>query len=113
MKTLKFEGYSDDTFGEYGVTHNDCDNCASLEPIQCLVKSGDESLVVVGQYAKTALDACWVIGVTMEAENKDIPEWDMRVKTAKNKYSPILEIDVPDDFSLQWFNNGEAVETAE
>jgi len=28
MKTLKFKGYSDDIFGEYGVTNTDYDNCA-------------------------------------------------------------------------------------
>ncbi len=26
MKTLKFMGYSDDTFGEYGITNEDIDN---------------------------------------------------------------------------------------
>jgi hypothetical protein len=29
MPTLRFEGYSDDTFGEYGHTNDDYDNCAS------------------------------------------------------------------------------------
>lgn len=38
MHTLKFHGYSDDTFGEYGVTNQDCDNCASGMPIQCVVE---------------------------------------------------------------------------
>ncbi len=37
MRKLRFEGYSDDTFGEYGLTGDDVDNCASLEPIQCIV----------------------------------------------------------------------------
>lgn len=40
MKTLKFEGYSDDTFGEYGVTNQDVDNCATMEPIQCVIDCG-------------------------------------------------------------------------
>ena len=105
MKTLKFAGYSDDTFGEYGVTNDDYDNCASGKPIQCLIKSGDDSLVVVGQYAETALEACWVIGITMEEDGKSIPNWDIRMKTA-HAYSPMLEIDVPDDFSLTWYDNG-------
>ena len=37
MKTLRFQGYSDDTFGEYGVTNQDVDNCGSCKPIQCLI----------------------------------------------------------------------------
>lgn len=37
---LKFEGYSDDTFGEYGVTGEDVDDCGSMEPIQCIVNAG-------------------------------------------------------------------------
>lgn len=32
MRTLKFHGYGDDTFGEYGVTGQDCDNCANESP---------------------------------------------------------------------------------
>jgi hypothetical protein len=37
-KTLRFEGFSDDTFGEL-TTREDYDNCASGEPITFLVKS--------------------------------------------------------------------------
>ena len=40
MRTLKFHGYGDDTFGEYGVTNQDCDNCANEKPIQCIVDCG-------------------------------------------------------------------------
>jgi hypothetical protein len=38
MPTLRFEGYSDDTFGEYAHTNNDYDNCASGESIEFLVE---------------------------------------------------------------------------
>ena len=31
MRILKFHGYSDDTFGEYGETGQDVDNCGSLD----------------------------------------------------------------------------------
>ena len=109
MKTLKFEGYSDDTFGEYGVTNEDYDNCASFRPIQCVIQSKDESLVVVGQYSESALDGCWVIGITMEEEGKKIPNWDIRMKMSNSAYSPILEIDVPDDFKLTWYDNGKKI----
>lgn len=39
MKTLKFMGHSDDTFGEYGATMDDIDNAGSGEPIQCVIKA--------------------------------------------------------------------------
>lgn len=39
MKTLKFMGYSDDTFGEYGVTNEDVDNCGRGNPIQCVINA--------------------------------------------------------------------------
>ena len=38
---LRFEGYSDDTFGEYGVTNDDYDNSASGKPIYS--HHGDEN----------------------------------------------------------------------
>lgn len=108
MKTLMFVGYSDDTFGEYGVTMDDCDNCGSLEPIQCLISAGEDKLLVVGQYSKTHLDGCWVIGVSMEREGAKLPDWSMRFKNGDCPYSPLLEIDVPDDFELTWYKNGKS-----
>lgn len=40
MHRLCFYGYSDDTFGEYGVTGDDIDNCGNCEPIQCVIDCG-------------------------------------------------------------------------
>lgn len=53
MKTLVFRGYSDDTFGEYGVTGDDVDTCASYKPVQCRIDSLSGSMLVVGQYSVT------------------------------------------------------------
>ena len=39
MKTLRFMGHSDDTFGEYGTTMDDIDNAGSGDPIQCIVEA--------------------------------------------------------------------------
>lgn len=106
MKTLKFQGQSDDTFGEYGITGQDADNCASCKPIQCLIKSGEGSLLVVGQYSNSHInEGCWVIGISMEAEDKRLPDWPIRIVNGDCGYSPVLEIDVPDEFELEWFNN--------
>ena len=113
MKTLKFEGHSDDTFGEYGITHKDVDNCASGKPIQCLINSREGRLLVVGQYAESHLSGCWIIGVSMADEDEPIPEWPIRVKSAENGYSPQLEIVVPDDADLIFYNNGRRCEDDE
>lgn len=109
MKTLKFEGCSDDTFEEYGITGTSVDNCASCKPIQCLIRSGDESMLVVGMYNDAHhIGGCWVIGISMEDEGKGLPTWATRFTAGG--YSPILEVDVPDDFALAWFDNGEEVQ---
>lgn len=42
MRILKFYGYSDDTFGEYGLTNEDVDNCGCCEPIQCMIDCGNK-----------------------------------------------------------------------
>lgn len=106
MKTLKFEGHSDDTFGEYAVTHEDIDNCASLKPIQCLITSSDGAMLIVGQYSSNHISDCWVIGISMANDKTPLPEWPIRFKTAASGYSPVLEVDVPDDFGLTWYSDG-------
>lgn len=111
MKTLVFQGYSDDTFGElecFGIT---VDNYANQKPIQCHVKSSEGELLVVGQYAKSHLTGCWVIGISMIDENVPIPNWPIRFLPVKEGYSPILEIDVPDDVTLTFYNNRKKVKT--
>lgn len=114
MRTLRFEGYSDDTFGEYGLTGDDVDNCASGTPIQCVVDCGEFGrLMVIGQYSKASCDnGCWAVGVSKVDEFDDFPDWDMRLREgAETKYSTALEIDLPPgDFNLIWYNDGEEVE---
>jgi hypothetical protein len=58
MKTLRFEGYSDDTFGEYAVTRDDYDNCASGEPVEFLITAPslpEAGMVVTGQHCPARL----------------------------------------------------------
>ncbi len=88
MKTLKFMGHSDDTFGEYGTTMDDVDNAGSGTPIQCVVEADGTALIVTGQYDRNGTGT-----------------WDMRISF--EGYTTVLEIDVPDDFELTWYNNGE------
>ena len=57
MKTLKFMGHSDDTFGEYGTTMDDVDNAGSGTPIQCVVEADGTALIVTGQYDRNGTGA--------------------------------------------------------
>lgn len=110
MRKLRFKGYGDDTFGEYGLTGNDVDNCASLEPIQCVVDCGEFGrCMVIGQFSKASCNnGCWMIGVSKVDEYDDFPDWNMRLRdSAELGYSMELEIDLPPgDFDLIWYDNG-------
>ncbi len=113
MKTLKFQGYGDDTFGEYGVTGQDCDNCANGEPIQCIVDCGEFGRVlVVGQYSSVSMDSgCWLAGMTKVSEHEELPDWNFRYEQSDCPYSPALLMDLPEgDFNLKWFIGGREVE---
>jgi hypothetical protein len=107
MKTLKFMGYSDDTFGEYGVTNEEIDNCGSCKPIQCVINAGDTALIVTGQYSRFGTGT-WDIGISLFVEEYNLPDWAIR--TSFEDYTTVLEIDVPDDFELTWYNDGERME---
>jgi len=102
MKTLRFEGYSDDTFGEL-TTREDYDNCASGEPIIFKVWSGqaNDGLYVFGQYCPGPLTG-WMIGVGRLNDDDDqhMPDWPIRLQSGIDRdrsYSPQLIIDAPDD----------------
>jgi hypothetical protein len=107
MKTLRFEGSSDDTFGEM-TTREDYDNCASGEPIifKVFSKAADEGFYVVGQYCPGPLTG-WMIGVGRHHEDDDahMPAWPMRIEQSLGKhptpYSPTLIIEAPDDVTVE------------
>lgn len=95
---LRFEGYSDDTFGEYQHTNDDYDNCASGKPIEWLVQAPNgESLIVFGQYAPGSVGG-WMIGVgTHDPDHNDdpLPPWPIRLTRGERPYSPALHITAP------------------
>ena len=106
MKPLQFYGHSDDTFGEYGRTHDDHDNCASGKPIRFLVKHGDDQLIVVGQYGQ-GTGASWTVGVDMVGEDIPLPPWRIWIRAGKASecgYSPTLEIDAPEGTTVTLFS---------
>lgn len=110
MKRLEFYGCSDDTFGEYGVTGDDVDNCGSRYPIQCVIDCKDKGrLMAIGQYSKASLgNGCWMVGISKVEESDEFPDWKINVEyCAEIEYSPKLSVELPDgDFSLTWYNNG-------
>lgn len=114
MERLRFNGYGDDTFGEYGVTGQDVDNCGSCEPIQCVIDCGEHRrLMVVGQYSRASLgNGCWMVGVCKVKEEDEFPDWKISVGyCAETEYSVELTVEVPtSDFKLTWFKNGDEVE---
>jgi hypothetical protein len=104
MKLLRFEGYSDDTFGEYGITNEDHDNCASGKRIVFKVWSPGENdgLFVVGQYCPGPLTG-WMVGVGRLNEDDDcpLPPWSMFIGRAERPYTPTLIIEAPDDVTVE------------
>ena len=111
MKTLRFQGYSDDTFDCSGpgidVDHDDCAQ-GSLRAMR--VSSGDMGLIVTGQYAPCILNRnmhlhSWVIGICNQIElfsdTKPLPNWPIRIMSCERTYTPLLEIDVPDDVVVE------------
>jgi hypothetical protein len=104
--TLRFEGYSDDTFGEVEHFGDDFDNAASGKPIRYLVTHPDVEggLVVVGQYGRDDVPGDWFIGVAgYDPECRDVPmpDWPVRIARSERPYSPALIIEAPAGVRIQ------------
>ncbi len=116
MPTLRFEGYSDDTFGEMFFFDDDYDNCASGEPIEYLVLGpaidGQEQLgiVVTGQHCP-GNSGSWMIGVANydpTFEDRKFPNWKMRLEVQHHKgYEPALVIEAPDGVTIKCLTRGD------
>lgn len=105
MKLLRFEGHSDDTFGEVEAFNDDYDNCASGKPIEYLVEAGGLAVVVTGQHCP-GHSGSWLIGVANfdpEAADVDFPRWPMRIEPQayRNGFQPSLVIEAPDDVKIR------------
>lgn len=102
MRTLMFGGSSDDTFGEITPRGDEYDNCASGQPIEYRLDSSEGSLIVFGQYCH-ASSGGWLVGIAPVDGVDDaqaIPPWPIRIRPGERCYSPVIEIDVPDDTKL-------------
>jgi len=109
VKHLRFIGNIDDTFGEYGWSRDEYDNCASGEPIEWEVMDAEgKGVLVIGQYSN-ANNGAWTIGVTpwhnhRKKEDPVMPPWAMRFEQpgqGEAPYSPVLVIEAPDDISIR------------
>lgn len=106
MPILRFEGYSDDTFGEIAHTKDDYDNCASGEPIEYLVAhmASGMGVVVTGQHCP-GKSGSWMIGVANwdpDFADTDFPRWPMRIEAQdyRNGFQPSLVIEAPDGVTV-------------
>ena len=116
MKTFRFEGYSDDTFGEVAVTHDDYDNCASGGRIEYLITAASEpdcGLLITGQYCP-GNSGSWLIGIANhdpDGNDRPMPDWPARFivndRDERYRFNPVLLIDVPDDAELRCLNRNE------
>jgi len=101
MQTFKFEGHSDDTFGEYGITNIDHDNCASGSPIQFTIKMPDGSgIAVTGMYCHGFhIGEGWMIGAETLCEDNPV-DWTITMKPSHEGYKNQLTVIAPDDAAL-------------
>lgn len=108
---LRFEGYSDDTFGEVGYFMDDYDNGASGKPIEYLVLGPvidgeiQQGIVVTGQHCPNNSHT-WMIGVAgydPEYLDVDFPRWPMRIEPQdyRNGFQPSLVIDAPEGTTIK------------
>ena len=90
MPTLRFEGYSDDTFGEYAHTNDDYDNCASGKPIEYLVQDpvAGIGVVVTGQYFP-GNSIGWMIGLANY--DSHFPRWLMKFDPDGDRNALVIE----------------------
>ena len=106
-QVFEFEGFSDDTFGEYAGSCIDFDNCADGTPISFELKTPDGvGIVVTGQYAPGDLQT-WLIGVAPINEDKQV-DWHMNFKNASNGYSMVLHVVAPMNTTLTCLNSGQS-----
>jgi len=66
-------------------------------------------MIVTGQYCPGTLTS-WAIGIALVEGDDDcqaLPTWPLRWKGREGGYSPILEIDAPDDVAAELIYAGE------
>lgn len=101
---LYFSGSSDDNFGwEADSGYGDEIGCYGTPGwFKAQVPNGDGLMVFAHYTPKGCPDGTWVLGVTLLAENRPLPDWPISYATAENGYSPVLVVDAPEDVAITW-----------
>jgi hypothetical protein len=111
LRTLRFYGHSDDTFGYEEIVDgsdrgDDHDNCNNGSLMAFKITSKDEGMIVTGQYAPSPIpDGTWVVGITLLKEDSPLPNWPMKWGTSDLVYSPSLILEAPDDAVIEDITN--------
>ena len=107
-KKYIFEGYSDDTFGEYGITGIDHDDCGSGSTRAFIVsRAGGEGVLITGQYNRAGM---WHIGMSLLNEDKPLNKDEWQISFEPNEeaaYRNRLVVNAPDDAGLQLIGDSE------
>lgn len=110
MPVLRFEGDSDDRFGEVEFFDHQFDNCGNGQAVEYLVlgpqvdAQPQEGLVVSGQFGRHG--SGWSVSVTNydpEGVDAAMPRWPMRIEPQhyRNGFQPSLVIEAPDGVSIR------------
>ena len=107
-KKYIFEGYSDDTFGEYGITNIDHDDCgnSTLREFTVARPSG-EGVSITGIYCDNGM---WNIGMAVLDEEKPLnADWYIYFEPNEERaYHNRLVVVAPDDAKLKCLTSGES-----
>lgn len=107
-KKYVFEGCSDDTFGEYGITNIDHDDGAEHTIRHFTVKRpSGEGVLITRQYA---VSGTWHIGMSILDENKPLnkDEWQFYFEPNEEAaYRNRLIVNAPDDADVQFITDKE------
>lgn len=115
MPLLRFEGESDDRFGEvehFDVQHDNCGNGRVVEYLVLGPKDGpqpQEGLVVSGQFGRHG--SGWSVSVANhDPEGLDVamPRWPMRIEPQRyrNSFQPSLVIEAPEGVTIKCLQEG-------
>lgn len=113
MKTIYFEGYSDDVFAEEYVTNgNNYDDYGNRFIFLVSVEGEKGGIVVTGEYATILIEenciSSWHIGVSIydpDHEDLAIPkDWKFQIVQGEAPYSPSLMMEIPDNATVRHLN---------
>lgn len=103
-RTLRFYGHSDDLMEINGTLIDEPSLVSVYEtPGTVRVANDEAGLFVTALYQPNLACACWMIGIAPLDDNVPLPDWPMR--WSAQRYTTVLEIDVPDDVRISEAGN--------